>query len=432
MDSNAKAKNAKKGKKPEIIEYSPRMTLDQLDREESGCDIAYDKIDPAFNVNNVAVCMVSSNEYAPFAAVLVQSIIANSTPNHNYDIVILSDDMMMRNGWRIKKLAESHPNFSIRIMDISKIVEGFSFYTWARFTSKTYYRLLTPDLFSAYEKVLYLDSDIVVNHDVAELYNTDLGDWLLAMAFDTHVVAYCCQNPPLEQRDYNLNVLKLKNPEQYFQAGVSLYNVRAFQKNFESGYLVNHATKHELRWMDQDLINMLCQGRIKRLPNQWNVMVADNENYVDEYYLPAQMRKEYFAARLDPYAVHYVGKAIPCYTTGPDLYEYFWKYARQTPFYEILLQRMVAEYADNRSVAHERMLQYTRELQGECAYLRQVCNTLTTEAGIKIPRKTKIPLRLRMRNFLMPIAGVFLPVGTPRREKVKRIYRRIRKRGMIM
>jgi lipopolysaccharide biosynthesis glycosyltransferase len=380
---------------------SPFKTLDTFDQEESGGIPQYDKILPAFDHNNIAVCIVSSDEYAPFASVVIQSLICNTTPEHNYDVVLLSDDMLMRNRWRIESQADGHDNVSIRIIDISEIVKEFNFYTWAHFTSKTYYRLLTPDLFSAYDKVIYLDSDVVVNNDIAELYQTDLQGYLLAAAYDTHVVSYCTQKPPLEQREYNIKTLKMEDPEQYFQTGVSLFNIKAFRENYECGYLINQALAHKLRWLDQDLLNMLCYGKIKRLPNRWNVMISNIPECLDEYYLPTELRKEYFDARQNPYIIHFVGRAIPCYTSEPDLYEYYWKYARQTIFYEILVQRMAMDYV-------QKQMENLREeiASGRC-------------------RKEKFTHKLK--RWAKAAADVILPKGSSRRIKVKNTLFRFKK-----
>src|SRR5699024_4916535 len=105
-------------------------------------------------------------------------------------------------------------------------------------------------------------------------------------AYDTHVVAYCTQTPPLEQRSYNIKELGMKDPEQYFQAGVSVFNVKAIRRDFEEGYLIKQGLNHKLRWLDQDLLNKLFYGRILRLPNRWNVMVSNQPQNLDEYYLP--------------------------------------------------------------------------------------------------------------------------------------------------
>lgn len=371
-------------------------TLDEFDTEMSGGRKYCTTIEPAFDKNNVAVAIVSSNEYAPFAAVVIASIIANASEENNYDIVLLTNDMYWRNIWRIEKMSENLENVSIRVLDISKMIENFSFYTWAHFTSNTYYRLLTPDVFCNYEKVIYLDSDIVVNHDIAELYKTDITGYYVGCAYDTHVVSYCTRKPALEQREYNKKTLGLTNPEEYFQAGVSIFNVKKIQEDFEDGYLLKQAVQHKLKWLDQDLLNMLFQGHIKRLPNKWNVMVSNLPDNLDEIFLPIDLKQEYFDARKDPYIIHYVGRAIPCYTTTPDLYEYFWKYAKETVFYEILLQRISMDYSEK---------------------LKQ---TLIYEVQMG---RTKLRPRFKMR--IKQIILNLFPTGTKRRILLTNLHKRI-------
>ena len=376
-------------------------SLNEFDCEECGGIQFCESIMPAFNENNIAISMVSSDEYAPFAAVVIASIIENSTSAFNYDIVLLTNDMLQRNKWRIEKMQEQHSNISIRVLDISRMIENFTFYTWAHFTSNTYYRLLTPDVFENYDKVIYLDSDIVVNHDIAELFQTDISGHYMAAAYDTHVVAYCTQNPPLEQRDYNIRVLKMKDPEQYFQAGVSLFNIKEIKRDFKQGYLIEQGMANKLRWLDQDLLNMLFYGRIKRLSNQWNVMVSNIPENLDEYHLPSDLRKEYYDARRNPFIVHYVGRAIPCNTTEPDLYEHFWKYARKTIYYEILLQKMTIDYAEK--LAESVRIQLRTEL------------------------KSREGFRDKVKRFTLKIADVILPKGSNRRIYVKKIIFRLKR-----
>ena len=413
-----------KNEEQEPLVYSPPVLLDTMDQEESGVIPQYEKILPAFDRNNVAVCIVSSDEYGPFASVVIQSLICTATSENNYDIVLLSDDMLMRNRWRIESQAEGHDNVSIRIIDISEIVKEFQFYTWAHFTSNTYYRLLTPDLFSAYDKIIYLDSDIVVNQDIAELYQTDLEDYLLAAAYDTHVVSYCMQDPPLEQREYNIKTLNMEVPEQYFQAGVSLFNVKAFRENYESGYLITQGSAHQLRWLDQDLLNMLCYGKIKRLPNKWNVMVANVTPYVDEYYLPAELRKEYYAARRNPGIIHYVGRAMPCYTDKPDLYEYYWKYARQTPFYEILLQRMAID-CNEKSIL---LFRQERDAVAESlrAEIRRLSDELEQIKSGQTVSLHRLKFHQKVKCIILPLFNLFCPKDSTRRMWIKKRYFHIR------
>ena len=79
-------------------------TLEEFDIEESNGITECTVINPAFDNNNIAVALVSSDEYAPFASVVVTSIVANATSDNNYDIVVLTNDMLLRNRWRIEKI----------------------------------------------------------------------------------------------------------------------------------------------------------------------------------------------------------------------------------------------------------------------------------------------------------------------------------------
>lgn len=62
-------------------------------------------------------------------------------------------------------------NFSIRYLDPTPYIQGCSFYIRGHFSIETYFRLVLPELLPGYQKILYLDSDMVVQGDVAELYN---------------------------------------------------------------------------------------------------------------------------------------------------------------------------------------------------------------------------------------------------------------------
>lgn len=372
-------------------------TLNQFDLEQSNI-ITEKEIDilPVFNDQYVAICIVSSDEYAPFASVLIQSIISNIDNNKKYDIVILSNDMLMQNRWRIEKQSLGFENISIRIIDISKMVENLQFYTWAHFTDKTYYRLLIPDIFIKYDKVLYLDSDIIVNHDISELFDVNLDDYFIAAAYDTHVVSYCTREPALEQKEYNTKYLGMENPEEYFQAGVCLFNIKLINSVYGKEYLIREAEKHKLRWLDQDLINKLFYRRIKKISNKWNVMIANNPDNLDEYFLPDTLRREYFEARKDPYIIHYIGRSIPCYTEKPDMYEYYWKYARHTEFYEILIQRMHLDYIERKySDLSIKMIQdYKKQRSFRNCIKKIIINIFDT----LFPKGSD--LRVKVKNFI--------------------------------
>ena len=77
---------------------------------------------------------------------------------------------------------------------------------------------------------------------------------------------------------------------------------------------------------------------------------------------------------------------MPCYTTHPDLFEYFWKYARMTEFYEILIQRMAIDYAEK--LAESVRIQMRNEL-GRPSLMQRAKKAVRSFADILLPKGSK-------------------------------------------
>lgn len=359
-----------------------------------------ENIEPAFSGNAVTICLASSNEYVYFVSVVIASIIENSTANNNYDIIILNSEISQENINIVLQMAKNRNNFSIRFINISEFVEGKSFYTWAHFTKFTYYRLVIPCVLRNYTKVIYLDSDIIVNHDIAELYNIDIKDYLFAAARDTHVVSRCQREDDefaaINQISYYKDTVGVEVPTNYVQCGVILMNIPAMNKYFPDGELIKLAAECTFKWLDQDLLNNKCYGKIMHLPNKWNVMVFNSPNNIDEQYLLEPLKSEYYNARNDPYIIHYIGRALPCYQPRGDMHWIYWEYARKSPFYEIILSIMSASIA---------------------SYI------FATNVVPKRPNKIKAWIK---KHFVMPVINIILPNGSTSRKKLKAMYFKFR------
>ncbi len=64
----------------------------------------------------------------------------------------------------------------IRFFDVSRYLAGFNLTTSnAHISIETYYRFIIQEALPFYSKLLYLDCDLVVNGDVAELFDIELG-----------------------------------------------------------------------------------------------------------------------------------------------------------------------------------------------------------------------------------------------------------------
>lgn len=296
----------------------------------------------AFEKHNVPVVMASSNEYVPFLSVLVQSIIEHISPNHNYDLIIINNDIKDYNKKLLKEFLSGITNVSLRFVDASTYLSGRKLYTRDHVTTMTYLRLAILDILSNYEKAIYLDCDVVLNEDVAKLIEMDLTGYYIAAAIDT-VMAGWCNIKGNEQKKYNHETLGLKRSFEYFNAGIIVVNLEELRKNYTSKDLFDIAASKKWKWFDQDVLNIVCEGKVFFLENEWNVMVHryDFEYQLTEYFAPEQIYRGYKKALQEPKAIHYAGRVLPCFVPQVDLADFFWHYARSSPYYELIISAMI-------------------------------------------------------------------------------------------
>ena len=298
-------------------------------------------LQPAFSHNNIPVVFSSDNNYAPYLGVTIKSLIENSSAQYNYDIVILTKNINERNQQLIKKWNKK--NISIRFYDVSSIVKPYEklFYIRDRFTLETYYRLFIDKIFSQYNKLLYLDVDTCVLNDISKLFKINLDGYFTAAARSCSSLYNTYKNVMWDGRkfrDYQMEVLKLKNPYDYFQAGIMLFNIEKMKKNnFFEAVISKIKEIQNPVLVDQDILNAICNANNYLLNLQWNlewcIPLSKNAFVFEDFFL------QYLEAYNNPKIIHYNGKDKVWNTPNKNLAHFWWKYAYQTPFYEEILYK---------------------------------------------------------------------------------------------
>ncbi len=367
-------------------EPAPTFTPLFLDRE------------PAEAPKVVPVVFASDDAYAPVLTVAIDSMLKNADPERYYDVVVLTSNISGDHQATMHAYLGRHANARITFFDVWRMVKGYDLDTNNEHISvETYYRFLVQDVLSAYNKVLYLDSDLVVEGDVAELFDTELGDNLVAATRDVDYLANL-NLPDGDRLRYTRGVLKMKDPYDYFQAGVLVLNTKAMRALHTVPEWLKVSQRTDFIYNDQDILNSECEGRVTYLDASWNV-TNDIFNRATKLYpnAPAGVYDAYLASRRNPKIVHFAGAAKPWTHGWIDLSEHFWGYARETPFYEAILAGLSKRQA---------------EANGSGA----LGNIASHERAVS----EKSPLR----QVIDPIA----PIGSARREVLKSIGRGIRGR----
>lgn len=305
---------------------------------------------PVFDDKCVPVVLAANDDFSPYLATMIHSIIDHSNKNNYYDIVVLHKDISEYNKNSITKMSSKLNNISIRFYDTSSLIEDRKFFVDKHLSIETYFRLLIQDILLDYEKILYLDCDMVVEEDIALLFNDDIEGYLLGAIKDIDYAGVYKESK--ERKKYTKEVLKLTTPFDYCQAGVLIINLKEFRRRFTVRELLDVATSYKWIHHDQDVLNYLCQGHIKFIDMSWNVVIDWKNNFTSRMDVircaPRDMYNEYLRSRKNPKIIHYAGYQKPWDEPRCDFSDEFWKYARKTDFYEEILKNMISKKTDSK------------------------------------------------------------------------------------
>ncbi len=349
------------------------------------------KLRPAYE-NAVPVVLSANDKFAPYLDVMIRSVVANASPERQYDIIVLFNDISEKNQRLIRMAAKDRANISIRFARVCEYFDADRLFVDQHLSVETYYRLIIPEIMPDYHKILYLDCDMVVDHDVAELYDMDLNGAIIGAAKDIDVAGQMNLNLN-DWKKYATETLGLDSPYDYFQAGVLLIDLDRLRKTATSEEMIQLALKNSFRCHDQDVMNIICKNKVSYIPQQWNTLMNWQEpgrSRMDIMKMaPRALYGEYAEARKNPYMIHFAGYQKPWDTVDCDFAEYFWEYAKLSPWYPVLLRHIKRCFME----------------ESENAAARSAVQQLGNDPAI--------------RKFATKV----LPYGSRRRELVKKIVK---------
>lgn len=276
--------------------------------------------------NTIEIIIPSSNEYVPYTAALLASILYNTNKDYNISFHIITEDINEESVRKISIL-QSIRNFKIEYKYISENdVSYLPMPVTSHITSKIVYsKLKISSLFPEIDKAIILESDMIVTGDVAKLWNLE---------FEQN---YICAVPDLWYQYRNLDINLPSDFKYYVNTGMFLANLKMWRnKNVESLFSeIIAKADFELKFPDQDIINSSFKGKIKYLPMEWNAQISMFEN---SNFLSKDERDNIFK---NAEIIHYLCALKPW--LAPEYYfsDVFWRYATKTPFYEEILSRYI-------------------------------------------------------------------------------------------
>lgn len=264
------------------------------------------------------VVLVTDENYAAPCGVVMESLLRNTGAPSKFAFFIFGSDLSTETEENLRAVAERHgASLDIRNPDMERFAdlplrEGFS--------ADAYNKLYAPNELQEFEKVLYLDCDVLVERDVRSLFATDLDDCPAAAVPNGPAPFIAEFNErhgfPSDAPVFNTGVL-LIDPERWAREQVAERVTNWIAEN-----------KEQLIYRDQDGINVVLNGAIKSLSPQWNM---EARHYREQWMrISDWWRREAKGNRL---IVHYTGDRKPWrrWVYVPRLRAYR-SYLARTPF----------------------------------------------------------------------------------------------------
>lgn len=253
----------------------------------------------------VPVVFCFDETYANYAAVAIFSLLVHSKSAVKIYSIVPGSALD-----RLDAVRRVAARFGTGVHEI--VVDSDAFEDWkvaGHIRSATYYRLLIPDLVDE-NKVIYLDSDLIVRDDLSELHATALaGGSAIGGVVDM-----------LNGSDTKIPRIK---DDFYINSGVLVMDLDRLRRD---GFLQKCREIHNkyasmIVWFDQCIINKVAEGRKTIVDRKWNRLV-----------LPQKTRRNEWKALLEgeeSKIIHFVNTTKPWSSwCNPPIAEFWWGYAR--------------------------------------------------------------------------------------------------------
>lgn len=272
---------------------------------------------PTTMKNPINICLSFDEKYAQHAAVTMVSLMKNCSRNIHFYIIDSEPSGITESRSKIVKLVEMYgAKISFRTIDLS-VFKGFP--VWKPMQDSPnkyvpYYRLCLADLLPEIERIIYLDTDIVVQGDIAKLYD-------LEFAKDQFIAGV---------NDMDSEELKEKiSTSAYINSGVILFDlatIRRIKLNVveESIKILQNFRERISPNIDQDLINIIFNDHIRLLDISWNAQSVGT---------PRGFKLGYDDKSIEKNIIHFIASHKPWMFNCKSGYQHlYFRYLSYTPW----------------------------------------------------------------------------------------------------
>ncbi len=242
-------------------------TEDFASGESSSIMPAIPVIYPDFSANRVFMSLIhlalsSDDNYVVPTGVTMQSVIANRAPSTRLHFHIMLFEVSAENHRLLESF--SGPDVQVSLLDATeadfpncRVKEG------VYWTLPVWFRLRYASFFPELDKVLALDSDMIVREDLTPLWETDVSR--------VYSAAVPSRQDPAEVAAY-LGLPQIKGV--CLNPATSLMNLKKFREDNIEQKCFDFLNAHydRLKFNEEDILNNVLQDQRLSLDERWNLM----------------------------------------------------------------------------------------------------------------------------------------------------------------
>lgn len=270
-------------------------------------------------INIVTSC---DNAYAQHTAVFLKSLFKKNQNTCRVFILVPNDFIHRRS---LERNLSSHVSY-LEFLEIN-LPENASFKASHHVTVASYFRLFLDKVIPAsISRVIYLDSDVLINGPLDQLWAVDLRNYTIA-AVSNSIVS---NNQPL--REEIGRRIRLDCTSNYFNAGVLVINLYRWRNARLGERAFEFALEYPdlLTYWDQCALNHVVNGEFLELTREWNFQTYHLRWSANWKYTLDSLREVDIAK-----IIHFVGPAKPwLYRTNHPMKWLYWEYLRETEWYD--------------------------------------------------------------------------------------------------
>lgn len=248
---------------------------------------------------NLLFCF--DQNYQQHFGVAITSVLLNNLSSH-FDVHIITNFMEEKLKQKLDTLSKNY-KCSFHLYIINNLDKISKLKVSDHVSNATYYRLIMAEILPKHiDKILYLDSDVVVISPLEELYNIDLENYFIAAS------------------GFSGTLVKSKG----FNSGVMVVNLEKWRNEQISTKVIDFATQNrdKLPYHDQSALNRVIKQNYLIIDRKWNFQVDLS---------PRKIQKpDDNIALKNARIIHYIGSSKPWY---------FWISDQRKNIYELYLKK---------------------------------------------------------------------------------------------